>query len=289
MKGNESLFTKQKKAELEKLAAKIRSQIMISIASFGKGHVGGSLSVADVLAVLYGEVMNVDPGIPDWEGRDRFVLSKGHSGPALYAALALKGYFPLDMLKTLNQNGTNLPSHTDRLKTTGVDMSTGSLGQGASTAVGLALADKNDGKDKIYTYLILGDGECQEGQVWESALFAAQQNICNLITFVDANKKQLDGYVKNICDMRSLADKFAAFGYNTIETEDGNDVEQIYNAIQKAKECKTKPSVIVLNTVKGKGITHYEQMFSNHSAGVTKENLKEALDELDFKETEVLG
>lgn len=262
---------------------------MISIASFGKGHVGGSLSIVDVLAVLYGKVMNIDPKNPDWEDRDRFVLSKGHSGPALYAALALKGYFPLDMLQTLNQNGTNLPSHADRLKTPGVDMSTGSLGQGASTAIGLALADRNDGKADTYTYLILGDGECQEGQVWESAMFAAQQKLSNLITFVDANKKQLDGYVKDICDLRSLAEKYTAFGYNTIETEDGHDVKQIYDAIQKAKECKTKPSVIVLNTVKGKGIAHYEQMFSNHSAGVTEENLKEALDELNFKKTEVLG
>jgi transketolase len=273
------LLTGQERANLEEFAKQIRRQVMISIASFGKGHVGGSLSIVDVLAVLYGKEMNVDPKNPGWEDRDRIVLSKGHSGPALYAALALKGYFPLDTLKTLNQNGTSLPSHADRLKTPGVDMSTGSLGQGASTAVGLALADKNDGKD-VYTYLILGDGECQEGQVWESVLFAGQHKLSNLITFVDANKKQLDGYIKDICDMNSLAGKFAAFGYNVIEAKDGHDVGQIYDAIEKAKECRTKPSAIILNTVKGKGVSRYENMFSNHSAAVSKENLEEALGEL---------
>lgn len=274
------MLAEQERTRLEEFAVQIRRQVMVSIASFGKGHVGGSLSIVDVLAVLYGKVMKVDPKNPSWEDRDRLVLSKGHSGPALYASLALKGYFPLEMLQTLNKNGTNLPSHADRLKTPGVDMSTGSLGQGASTAVGLALADRNDGKTDIYTYLILGDGECQEGQVWESALFASQQKLCNLITFIDANKKQLDGYVKNICDMGSLADKFMAFGYNAIETEDGHDVGQIYDSIGKAKSCKTKPSVIILNTVKGKGVKHYEEMFANHSAAVSKENLEEALNEL---------
>ncbi|MGI6154185.1 MAG: transketolase, partial [Christensenellaceae bacterium] len=190
---------------------------------------------------------------------------------------------PLEMLKTLNQNGTNLPSHADRLKTPGVDVSTGSLGQGASTAIGLALADKNDGKTGIYTYLILGDGECQEGQVWESALFAAQHKLNNLITFVDANKKQLDGYVKDICDLKSLAEKFTAFGYNAVETEDGHDVGEIYDSLKNAKECTDRPSVIILNTVKGKGVSRYETMFSNHSAAVTKENLEEALRELCIK------
>lgn len=273
------MLTEQERANIEEFAKQLRRQVMLSIASFGKGHVGGSLSIADVLAVLYVKEMRVDPKNPGWEDRDRIVLSKGHSGPALYAALALKGYFPLDMLKTLNQNGTSLPSHADRLKTPGVDMSTGSLGQGASTAVGLALADKHDRKD-IYTYLILGDGECQEGQVWESVLFAGHHKLNNLITFVDANKKQLDGYVKNICDMSSLGRKFMAFGYNVIETEDGHDVGQINDAIEKAKECKTKPSAIILNTVKGKGVSLYENMFSNHSAAVSKENLEEALGEL---------
>jgi transketolase len=277
------LLTEQERARLEEFATQIRRQVVITIASFGKGHIGGSLSIVDVLAVLYGKEMKVDPKNPDWAERDRIVLSKGHSGPALYATLALKGYFPMEMLQTLNQNGTNLPSHADRLKTPGVDMTTGSLGQGASTAVGLALADKNDGKTGVYTYLILGDGECQEGQVWESALFAAQRKLSNLITFVDANKKQLDGYVADICDLRSLAAKFASFGYNVIETEDGHDVGQIYDAIEKAKACKTQPSAIILNTVKGKGISRYENMFSNHSAAVSKENLEEALEELSLR------
>ncbi|NLE89373.1 MAG: transketolase [Dehalococcoidales bacterium] len=283
------MLTIQERTRLEEFAAQIRMQVMIAIASFGKGHVGGSLSIADTLAVLYGKELNVDPQNPDWEDRDRVVLSKGHSGPALYAALALKGYFPLEMLKTLNQNGTNLPSHADRLKTPGVDVTTGSLGQGASTSIGLALADKNDGKTGVYTYLILGDGECQEGQVWESALFAVQRKLNNLITFVDANKKQLDGYVQDICDLKNLAEKFTAFGYNTIETKDGHDVGEIYNAIKNAKKCTDRPSVIILNTVKGKGVSRYETMFSNHSAAVTKENLEEALCELCFKGGECQG
>lgn len=279
------MLTKKEYNDLTKFAIEMRKQIMISIASVGKGHVGGSLSIVELLAVLYGKEMKINPENPKWADRDTIVISKGHSGPAMYAALALKGYFPLEVLSTLNQDGTILPSHTDRLKTPGVDMSTGSLGQGASTAIGLALADKKDGKHERYTYLILGDGECQEGQIWESVLFAAHQKIDNLITFVDDNKKQLDGCTKNICGLESLTQKFEAFGYNAIEVQDGNNISQIYEAIQEAKKCIRKPSAIILNTIKGKGVTFYEQMLLNHSAKVTKDNLKDALDELDLRLT----
>lgn len=277
------MLTKKECTDLNKFAVEIRKNIMISIASVGKGHVGGSLSIVELLAVLYGKEMKIDPKDPKWEDRDTIVISKGHSGPAMYAALALKGYFPKETLTTLNENGTILPSHTDRLKTPGVDMSTGSLGQGASTALGLALADKKDGNNDRYTYLVLGDGECQEGQVWESLLFASHQNVNNLITFVDNNKKQLDGYTEDICNIESFAKKFEAFGYNAIEVEDGHDVSQIYTAIKQAKENKEKPSAIILNTIKGKGVTFYEEMLLNHSAGVTEENLQAAIDELDMK------
>lgn len=279
------MLTKKECAELNKFAVEIRKNIMVSMASVGKGHVGGSLSIVELLAVLYGKEMRIDPKNPKWVDRDTIVISKGHSGPAMYAALALKGYFPMEVLSTLNQNGTILPSHTDRLKTPGVDMSTGSLGQGASTAIGLALADKKDGKYDRYTYLILGDGECQEGQVWESLLFASHQRVNNLITFVDNNKKQLDGYTRNICNLESLAKKFEAFGYNVIEVKDGHDVSQVYNAIEQAKAHIRKPSAIILNTVKGKGVTFYEEMLLNHSAKVTEDNLQAALNELDMRMT----
>lgn len=264
------------------LAAQIRKQILKTIASAGKGHIGGSLSIADLLAVLYGKVMNIDPANPKWQDRDWIVISKGHAGPAMYAALALEGYFPLDTLFTLNQNGTILPSHTDRLKTPGVDVSTGSLGQGASLALGLAFADQKDGRSDRYTYLILGDGECQEGQIWESLLFASHHKITNLITFVDNNKKQLDGWTQDICNLDRLDKKFTAFGYNVLDVTDGSDVAAIDDAIAKAKTCTEKPSVILLYTIKGKGVSYYEEMILNHSAAVTAQDLESGLTELDL-------
>lgn len=276
------MLSKQQQKELKVFAAEIRKQILKTIASAGKGHIGGSLSIADLLAVLYGEVMNIDPKNPKWEDRDWIVISKGHAGPAMYAALALKDYFPMETLTTLNRNGTILPSHTDRLKTPGVDVSTGSLGQGASLALGLALADKNDDRCSRYTYLILGDGECQEGQIWESLMFASHNKISNLITFVDNNKKQLDGWTQDICSLESLDKKFEAFGYNVLDVEDGNDVDMIHDAITKAKACTQKPSVILLNTIKGKGVSYYENMMLNHSAAVTAQDLENGIAELDL-------
>jgi transketolase len=261
--------------ELKKLAIEIRIETLKMIGHLGFGHIGGALSIADTLAVLYGEVMKYDPKNPKWIDRDWLVCSKGHGGPAIYSALALKGFFPKEELLTLNTPGTHFPSHCDRNLTTGIDMTTGSLGQGSSLAVGAALGNRLDGRDS-YTYLILGDGELQEGQIWEAVMFAAQKKLDNLITFVDYNKKQLDGYTKDINDLGDVKAKFEAFGWNGYEV-DGSDVAQILEAIEKAKENKGKPSVIVLHTVKGKGAAFVENEFSNHHMIVSKEKAEEAV------------
>lgn len=276
------------KTKVDLFAVDIRENIMRAIGSKGSGHVGGSLSIADTLAVLYSGVMNIDPQNPEKEDRDYIVLSKGHSGPALYATLALKGYFPMEELLTLNKNGTILPSHTDRLKTPGVDLTTGSLGQGTSLAAGAAMADKLDGRDN-FTYLIVGDGELDEGQVWECALFTAHHNLCNLITFIDANGKQLDGTTDQICRLGSIEDKFTSFGYNAICVSDGNDTQQIYDAIQAAQAEKSKPSAIVLHTVKGAGVREYEKMSNCHSLSVSQENLSSILSEFEEKRNKLRG
>jgi transketolase len=206
-------------------------------------------------------------------------VSKGHAGPAVYAALALKGYFPMEELDTLNRPGTNLPSHCDRTKTPGIDMTTGSLGQGASSAVGIALGNKIDGKDN-YTYLILGDGECQEGQVWEAALFAGHHRLNHLITFIDCNKQQSDGYTRDICDMGDLTKKYAEFGW-FVQSINGHDVTEIFEAIGKAKEQNGQPSLIVLNTVKGRGCGFAEGKVSNHHMPITKEQMAEVVQGLE--------
>lgn len=250
------------KKQVECFAAEIRLETFRALAHLGFGHMGGAMSMADALAVLYGAVMNIDPAAPQCEDRDWFVLSKGHSGPSLYAALALRGFFPLEKLETLNQNGTILPSHCSRLHTPGIDMTTGSLGQGASTAAGVAMASKVLGADN-YIYLMLGDGECDEGQVWEMALFAAHHNLDNLIAFVDYNKKQLDGTTNDICALGDLTQKFRAFGWDAVFI-DGHDVAAIYDAVQNAKEKKGLPSMIVLDTIKGKGCTLCENVIMNH-------------------------
>ncbi len=276
------------KKKIDLFALDIRENIMRTIASKGSGHVGGSLSIADTLAVLYGEVMDIDPQNPQKEDRDYIVISKGHSGPALYATLALKGYFPAEELLTLNKNNTILPSHTDRLKTPGVDLTTGSLGQGTSLAAGAAFADKLDGRQN-YTYLIVGDGELDEGQVWESALFTAHQNLCNLITFVDANGKQLDGTTDEVCRLGSIEKKFESFGFNAISVENGNETQQVYDAIVAAKAEKSKPTAIVLHTVKGAGIKKYAQMSNCHSVSVSGDDLSEVLHELEEKREQIRG
>ena len=259
-----------------RFAAQIRLEALKELAHLGFGHVGGSMSIVETLAVLYGGVMRIDPENPRWKKRDWLVCSKGHAGPAIYATLALKGYFPKDMLMTLNQGGTNLPSHCDRNKTPGIDMTTGSLGQGMSTAIGVALGNRLDKRDN-WTYLILGDGELDEGQVWEGALFAHQFKLDNFIAFIDYNKQQLDGYTKDIMDLGDVAGKFASFGWHA-QSIDGHDMEAITEAIEKAKAAKGEPSVIVLNTIKGKGCTFAEGILNNHHMAFTKEQGQEAVE-----------
>ncbi len=263
------MLSKEKIRELEQFSMKIRIETLKEIGNLGFGHLGGAMSVVETLAVLYGAAMNIDPQNPNWEDRDWLVCSKGHAGPAIYAALALKGYFPVEDLMTLNTPGTKLPSHCDRNKTTGVDMTTGSLGQGASSAVGIALGNRMNGR-KSSTYLILGDGELQEGQVWEAVMFAAHRKLDNLIAFVDNNKQQLDGFTRDINDTGDIKAKFGSFGWDVQEV-DGADVAGIYEAVARAKNVTGKPAVIILDTIKGKGCSFAEGVLDNHHMVVKKE------------------
>ncbi len=252
--------------QLEVLATQIRIGSLEAIKSRGFGHVGGSLSIADTLAVLYGQVMRFDPQNPRWTERDKLVCSKGHAGPAIYAALGLAGFFPYEDIKTLNQPGPNFPSHCDRKKTPGVDMTTGSLGQGTSLAAGMALGDRLKGRDSKM-YLIVGDGELNEGQPWEAFMFMAAQKLDNLTVFIDWNKKQLDGYLTDISDPQDFKKKFEAFGFHTQQVN-GNSVKEVYEAIKATENVKDKPHAIVLDTIKGSGVKEVEDTFSNHSMTV---------------------
>ncbi len=266
----------EKMQELKVFAAEIRLETLKTIGSLGFGHVGGSMSIIEALAVLYGDVMKVDPKNPRWEDRDWCVLSKGHAGPAMYATLGLKGYYPIENAYELNKPHTNFPSHTDRLRTPGIDLTTGSLGQGMSTATGAALGNKIDKRDN-HVFVFVGDGECDEGQVWEAAQFAAHYKLDNLVCFVDYNKYQLDGAVDQVMGHgKGIGAKFDAFGWNVIDVADGNDVEQIYDAVHSAYETKGKPTCIVLNTVKGKGST-FADGNGAHSSQPTKEQWDEAI------------
>ena len=264
---------------LEQIAREIRILTVKCIASLGSGHIGGSMSIVDVLTALYYKEMNVDPKNPLMEGRDRLVVSKGHAGPAVYATLAHKGYFPESELYTLNKYGTNLPSHCDMNKTPGVDMTTGSLGQGISCALGLALGSKIK-NDNATIYAIIGDGESQEGQVWEAAFFASHKKLDNLIVFLDYNKMQLDGTLEEVNDSGNMYDKFKSFGFDTYSI-DGHNIDEIIATIEKAKTVKGMPHMIVLNTIKGKGVSFAEAAKANsHSMPVSKEALEEAIKEL---------
>ncbi len=268
----------EKRTLLEQKAKEIRIHTLECIAHLGVGHIGGSLSIADVLAVLYYNQMTVDPTNPQKPDRDRFVLSKGHGGPAVYATLALKGYFPMDMLKTLNISNTNLPSHTDKNKTPGVDMTTGSLGQGFSAAVGMATAAQMD-KAPYHVYAIIGDGESQEGQIWEAAMFAGNRKLDHLIAFTDYNKAQIDGTTFDINDVDPLDKKWASFKWH-VQSIDGHDVMAINEAIENAKQAKGKPSMIILNTVKGKGAYFCEGDPGSHNMPVTMEMAQNAIERL---------
>ncbi|OHD27289.1 MAG: transketolase [Spirochaetes bacterium GWB1_59_5] len=266
------------RAESESFAKEIRKLAIEMIGELGIGHIGGAMSIVEVLAVLYGRHLKSDPKNPRAADRDRLVLSKGHAGPALYAVLAAKGFFPKSWLSTLNKGGTNLPSHCDRNKTPGIDMTTGSLGQGLSAACGIATALRIDGNHAT-VFAIIGDGESNEGQNWEAAMFAAHNKLSSIIAFTDYNKAQIDGTTDEILGLGSLASKWAAFGWNSVEI-DGHDVGAIDVAITAAKAVTDKPSMIVLNTVKGKGCSFCEGQVGSHNMPVTKEMAAEAIAKL---------
>ena len=267
------------KKELEIFATKVRMGVIEGTYCAKAGHPGGSLSIADVLAYLYNGEMNIDPKDPKNADRDRLVLSKGHTAPALYAALALKGYFSTDELKTLRHKGALLQGHPDMKHIPGVDMSTGSLGQGISAACGMAISGKMAGKDyRVYT--ILGDGEIQEGQVWEAAMFAGFKKLDNLVAFVDFNNLQIDGKMTDVMSDLPIDEKFKAFNWNVINI-DGNNLEEIENAYKKARECKGKPTCIIGKTIKGKGVSFMEDVCSWHGVAPNEEQYNEAMKELN--------
>ena len=259
---------------IEKLAAQIRLETLRVIHSRGFGHVGGSMDLADLMAVLYGEVMHFDPKDPRDPDRDWLVLSKGHAGPVAYATFGLMGYYPMAEAYTLNQPHTKFPSHTDRKLTPGVDLTTGSLGQGVSSAVGAALGNRIDGR-KNHVFCVIGDGEADEGQVWEAFHFAYAHKLDNIVFIIDENEYQLDGPTKDILDHGSLAKKAAGFGLHTLEI-DGHDIPAIYEAIMSAYATKGVPTCIVMHTIKGKGATFAEPK-REHSSQPSEEQWQEAL------------
>lgn len=247
---------------LKKLALEIRIETLNMLSKHGFGHVGGSLSIVEAIAVLYGKQMKYDPGNPKWDGRDYFVLSKGHCGPALYAALAIKGFFPREELLTINHLGTRLPSHTDKNLTPGVDMTTGALGQGVSCALGMAMGLKLQGKNNM-VYAVIGDGEAQEGQVWETMMIAPNKKVKNFIVLLDNNRQQLDEFTDNISSLGDVCKKAEAFGWFALDV-DGHDVDAIDAAIEECKRADA-PGFINLNTVKGKGWPAKEAVLNNHA------------------------
>ena len=268
---------KAEKKELEKIALKARMGIIESIHAAKAGHPGGSLSCADILTYLYFKQMKVDPENPDMADRDRFVLSKGHAAPALYAVLAQRGFFDEKELINLRQIGSILQGHPDLKKVPGVDMSTGSLGQGVSAAVGMALSAKHFGNDfKVYS--ILGDGEIEEGQVWEAAMFAGNHKLDNLILFIDNNNLQIDGTVEDVNSPYPIDKKFEAFGFDVLEIN-GNDFDDIEDALIKAEKC-SKPVAIIAKTVKGKGVSYMENAVNWHGAAPNDELFEQAMAEL---------
>jgi len=264
--------------ELEKTAKRLRRHVIQMIATAGSGHPGGSLSAADIVAALYFKVMRYDPKNQRWSDRDRFVLSKGHAAPILYAALAECGYFPVEELSTLRKLGSRLQGHTDRALTPGVEMSAGSLGQGLSFGIGIALAGRLDKRD-YHVYVLLGDGECEEGQVWEAAMFAPHFQMDNLTAIVDHNGIQLDGRCCDIMGIEPLADKWRAFNWHVLEI-DGHDMKQILQALKEAREIKGKPTVVIARTVKGKGVSFMENNVDFHGKAPSTQETEIALKEL---------
>lgn len=268
-------ITKETLKRLREFAIKIRKAIVFQLETFGFGHLGGSMSSAELLACLYGYILKFDPKNPKWEGRDRLILSKGHCGPVLYAALALKGFFPYEELATLNKPNTRLPSHVDASTTPGVDMTTGSLGQGFSAALGMAHIFKIDNRSNR-VFAVLGDGECQEGQIWEAALYGAQYKLTNFVGFIDANGEQFDRYIKDNIDLGDLAKKFRVFGWNAINVSNGHDIESILKAYKKAIKESSKPSMIILQTKKGQDYPATDRLTKIHHIKVPEADAEEA-------------
>ena len=265
--------------ELEKMANEIRKDIVTAVHSAKSGHPGGSLSSADIFTYLYFEEMNVDPANPKWEDRDRFVLSKGHVAPGLYSTLAEKGYFPKEDLKTLRHTGSYLQGHPDMKHIPGIDMSSGSLGQGVSVAVGMAAAGKYDKKDyRVYT--LTGDGEIQEGQIWEAAMWAGHRKLDNLVVIVDNNNLQIDGSVEDVCSPYPIDKKFEAFNFHVINI-DGNDFDQIRAAFKEARETKGMPTAIIAKTVKGKGVSFMENAAGGQGEAPNDEEYEIAMADLE--------
>ncbi|SHF77934.1 transketolase subunit A [Caldanaerobius fijiensis DSM 17918] len=264
--------------KLAHIATEVRRNIIKSVTAAKSGHPGGSLSATDILVTLYFEIMNIDPKNPKWEERDRFVLSKGHAAPALYAVLAERGYFPKEELMKLRQTGAMLQGHPDMKSTPGVDMTTGSLGQGLSAANGMALAAKLD-KKSYRVYVMLGDGEIQEGMIWEAAMTSAHYKLDNLTAFLDYNKLQIDGTNDEVMTVEPVVDKWKAFGWNVLEI-DGHNYDQIRDAVKKAKETKGKPTMIIAHTVKGKGVSFMENQVGWHGSAPNEEQMERALLEL---------
>ena len=265
--------------ELTKFAIEVRMEIVRAISTKGGGHIGGSLSIADLVAVLYGDIMNYRPDNPEWEGRDYLVCSKGHAGPALYAALGLKGFFPMEWLSRLNIAGTPLPGHCDRLKVPGIDATTGSLGQGLSIAAGVAHGMKISNKDQ-FVFCITGDGEHAEGQIWEAVTYAAHYKLDNLIAFLDWNKMQIDGCVDDVMQLGNVKAKYESFGWSS-EIINGSDVSLIKDTIMKAQKARSgKPAMIILDVIKGAGVPCIAQLQNNHCIGVPSSLADSAMEHL---------
>ena len=271
---------KKRVTELSIIANNVRKHALTAVYNAASGHPGGSLSVADVLTLLYFEVMNVDPKNPKMEDRDRFVLSKGHTAPALYGVLAEKGFIPKEDIKTFRNVNSYLQGHPDMNKVPGVDMSTGSLGQGVSAAGGMALAAKLDNKD-YRVYSVLGDGELEEGQVWEQAMFAAHYKLDNFTIFVDNNGLQIDGDISKVMNPNPIDKKFEAFNFHVINVADGNDMDQLRAAFDEAKATKGMPTAIIMKTVKGKGVSFMENQVGWHGKAPNDEQYAQAMEELE--------
>ena len=280
-------MTSNELKELQILACKVRMGIIESTHAAKCGHPGGSMSAADMFTYLYFKELNVDPKNPQWEDRDRFVLSKGHTAPGLYTALALRGFFPVEDLITLRKVGSYLQGHPNMNSVPGVDMSTGSLGQGISAACGMALSAKLKNKsNRVYT--LLGDGEIQEGQVWEACMFAAHYKLDNMVVIVDNNGLQIDGNIADVMSPYPIVDKFLAFGFNTIAI-DGHDFDAIEKAFEAARKCKGQPTAIVMSTTKGKGVSYMENNAGWHGKAPSDAEFEQAMAELNAAEAELEG